>query len=385
MQLLPRNHVVLLRDGAAFFPALLTAIASARHSVWLETYIFTQDETGQTVANALQAAAARGVQVNLLLDGFGSGSLSSAIQQALLDAGVRLLFFRPEIGLWPFRRQRLRRLHRKLALVDGRIGFVGGINIINDKRSPSAPPRFDYAVEVTGPVCMDIAKTMSQQWRRTCRIQWKHDWAALPRLSRPAETGEQAAALVIRNNGRHRRDIENAYLTAMESAQREIIIANAYFLPGVRFRRALVAAAARGVKVTLLLQGRLDHALLQFACRGYFHQLVKAGVRIVEYRRGQMHAKVAVIDHQWSTVGSSNIDPFSILVAREANLIIRHIGFAKTLRQDLLKEIRDSGVEVSVDMLRKRWWGYRVLPWLAYQMVRALMGMAGYGQDTYRE
>ncbi|WP_374339086.1 cardiolipin synthase ClsB [Leeia sp.] len=374
------HSLTLLRDGTAFFPALLAAIDAAKHSVWLESYLYEADDTGLRVADALMAAARRGVQVNLLLDGFGAYALPESLRQTLAAAGVRLLFFRPEINRWGLHLQRLRRLHRKLALVDGHTGFIGGINILNDCDEPDDPPRYDYAVRVRGPVCLDISRVMRQLWQRECWLQFRMHWLhRLPRHGRSESPGQQLAALVVRDNVRHRRAIETAYLHALRQARQEIILANAYFLPGFQFRRALLAAARRGVKVTLLLQGRLDQALLQFACRGLYRQLLAAGIEVVEYRRGYMHAKVAVVDGRWATVGSSNIDPFSIFLAREANLLVQDHGFARSLRDDLRQMIAAYGVRIDQATLQQSRWWYRIVPWLAYQCVRMLMGLAGIG------
>ena len=151
--------------------------------------------------------------------------------------------------------------------------------------------------------------------------------------------GTQVAKFTIRDNLRHRRDIERAYLAGVRTARREILIATAYFFPGVRFRRALISAAARGVKVTLLLQARVEYRLLHYASRALYGQLLTAGVAIQEYHRSFLHAKVAVVDSRWATVGSSNIDPYSFLMSREANVFVRDAAFAGELRVELLQMI----------------------------------------------
>ena len=380
-----RNQVTLLKTGAEFFPALLEAIDAAQRFVWLETYILRADETGDRITAALMQAAGRGVQVNLLLDGFGSFDLPLGLQQTLTDAGVRLLFFRPERSRWRLARQRLRRLHRKLATVDGEIAFVGGINILNDSDTPEEPPRLDYAVALRGPVCAEVAATLRHMWQRECWLQFRTAWRTLPRVPVPPDAGELSAMFLIRDNLRHRRAIESAYLEAIDDAKREIILANAYFFPGLRFRHALLRAAERGVKVVLLLPGKLDQPLMQLACRALFGRLLRAGVEIHEYRPGYLHAKVGVIDQFWATVGSSNIDPFSVLLAREANVVVKNALFARELRDDLLGRLAHDAVQIDEAMLRRARWGYRIVPWLAYQLVRAMIGLTGYGREEYRE
>jgi cardiolipin synthase len=193
------------------------------------------------------------------------------------------------------------------------------------------------------------------------------------------------AAFLERDNVRHRHAIEDAYLEAIAQARDEIIIANAYFLPGRRFRRALEAAARRGVRVTLLLQGRVEYALLHYATLGLYRILLRAGIRVVEYRASFLHAKVAVIDAGWATVGSSNIDPFSLLLAREANIVVRDAGFAADLRRRVLQAIARGGVEIDPKDVRAwPWWAV----WrsrIAYAVVR-LMLRIGIGEtDTGRQ
>ena len=189
---------------------------------------------------------------------------------------------------------------------------------------------------------------------------------------------------MIRDNLRYRRDIERAYLAAIRTAKREIVIANAYFFPGVRFRRALIAAANRGVTVTLLLQGRVEYRLLHYASRALYGQLLDAGVGIAEYHRSFLHAKVAVVDDHWATVGSSNIDPYSLLMAREANVFVRDAEFADQLRLELLSMIDDRDAPRRARALgqpqsRSR----RRVTWIAYGIVRVAMGFLGYGGEEW--
>ena len=182
-------------------------------------------------------------------------------------SGVELLKYRPEVAPWQFRSHRLRRLHRKLAHVDGRIAFVGGINVIDDMNTPGhKPPRVDFAVSVEGLLLPSIAHSMQRVWALVQLVQHGSSQLSLfPEQSRGERAGTQTAEFVIRDNLRHRRDIEQAYLAAIRRAKSEIIIANSYFFPGITFRRALADAAARGVAVTLILQAKVEYLLLHFA------------------------------------------------------------------------------------------------------------------------
>ncbi|MBS0354903.1 MAG: cardiolipin synthase ClsB [Proteobacteria bacterium] len=375
------NALTLLENGTEFFPALQAAIDGAHDEILLETYIFAHDEIGQTIAAALTRAAARGVTVRLLVDGFGSREFVAEHLVSLSEAGVNVLIYRREVGALPLRRRRLRRLHRKLAVIDGRVAFVGGINIISDYEAPSLDaPRHDYAVRVEGPLLGPIHASVRHVWELVA-------WASFRRRLRlptsppiaPQPCGDVEAAFLIRDNIRHRRDIEDAYLLGIASARREVILANAYFLPGRRFRHALLDASRRGVMITLLVQGLADHPLQQRATRALYGQLLAGGLRIVEYHRSYLHAKVAVIDGRWATVGSSNIDPFSLLLAREANIMVRDTGFAERLRECLRRAIRDGGQEISAASWQRGPRLQRLLNWASYGLVRLMIGIAGYG------
>ncbi len=379
------NRLQLLRTGGEYFPALLEAIDQARHEVHLETYIFADDATGHRVAEALAHAARRGVAVRVLVDGFGARDFESGMGSGLAAAGVEVLTYRPEAGRFAFRRHRLRRMHRKLAVVDGEIGFVGGINVLDDFDT-SAAPRFDYAVRVEGPLVARLHLAVRHVWRivRWARLGRRPPPPLrLPPPGRPATAGAMQAALLLRDNLAHRHDIEYAYLDAIRGARREILIANAYFLPGRRFGKALLLAAQRGVKVSLLLQGRSDHALFHFATQALYDRMLAAGVRVFEYDRAELHAKVAVVDDDWATVGSSNIDPFSLLLAREANLVVRDAGFAGDLRASLATALAGVAREVRVEDQRQRPWTARLASSLAYLLVRVMLGVTRYAGKQY--
>ncbi len=370
----------LLRNGEEYFPRLMAAIDGASHSVYLETYIFADDSSGGLVADALRRAALRNVSVHVLLDGFGCASFPRAWADDLQAAGVRLQWFRPEIARLKLRRYRLRRLHRKLAVVDGRIGFVGGINIIDDGSDGLGAPRLDYAVEVEGETVRHMHASMRHLW---ALVSWssfrtRRDREKLrARLPPPAEQ----VSFLFRDNLRHRNDIEQAYLSAIAEAKSEIIIANAYFLPGRHFRHTLVNAARRGVRVVLMLQGRMDHPLLHFAAQALYGELLRAGVEIHEYRVSFMHAKVAVIDGYWATVGSSNIDPFSLWLAREGNLVVRDAGFSANLRDSLLREMEHGARLVRHSAWMSQSFVARLLPRISYAFVRMVIGLVGYASE----
>ncbi len=376
------NRVDLLRNGEQFFPALEREIDAATSEIHLETYIFEADATGENIAQALIRAARRGVAVHLLVDGFGSRPFAQILQPRLLEAGVQSLVFRPELSLLKFRRTRLRRLHRKLAVIDGKVGFCGGINIIDDNdRAVQGYPRFDYAVRVQGPLLLDMHAAVRAVWTRATWTSMRRRWTP-PKGPRPdaPPAGGRRAVFLVRDNFRHRHDIERAYLGAIRSAKSEVVIANAYFLPGKRFRRALLAATHRGVRVVLLLQGRVEYLLVHYATRALYHQLLDAGVEIHEYQRSFLHAKVAVIDGRWATVGSSNIDPVSLLLAREANVIVEDEAFARELHDSLQTAIASSAKPVAREYGLNMGVTTRLMAWIAYGLLRTLTGISSYGR-----
>jgi cardiolipin synthase A/B len=376
------NAITLLQNGSAYFPALERAIRAAQHEIYLETYIFADDPTGRGIARALQDAARGGVAVRVIVDGFGSRDyLPEAMRAEMEQAGVQIFIYRPELGGVNLRKHRLRRMHRKIALVDNRIAFVGGINIIDDMHTPKhMPPRFDYAVQVEGPLVQEIRPIVHRLWELLAWLNFKQRLETDEPPPPQGACGAQSAAIVIRDNLRHRDDIEEAYLDAINAARSEILIANAYFLPGIGFRHALMAAAERGVKVTLLLQGRVEYVWLHYASRALYGSLLAGGVQILEYHKSFMHAKVAVIDGEWATVGSSNIDPFSFVLSREANIIVRDHAFCHELRESLIGAIAEGAAPVALQRWNKRPLRERFVAWLAYGLGRFTMGMLGVPQ-----
>ncbi|MBU4260983.1 MAG: cardiolipin synthase ClsB [Proteobacteria bacterium] len=380
------NQVTLLHNGAAYFPAIETAFDRARHEIYLATYIYENDATGQRIADALIRAARRGVKVYVLIDGYGSKDLPRSMLDRLRMAGVKTLIFRPRISPWTFRRKRLRRMHRKIVVVDREIAFVGGINIIDDREATAGmASRYDYAVAVEGPLVDAIRLSAQRLWSMVAWSSFRKGMVRTGSLPRSTFTGgAMSAAFLLRDNFHHRRDIEAAYLRAIKQAESEIILANAYFLPGHDFRHALINAARRGVRVVLLLQGKVEYLLEHLASRALYGNLLDAGVEIYEYPKGFLHAKVAVIDGHWATVGSSNIDPFSLLLSREANVVVDDEAFGATLAQSLKKTVETDGQRILTDKWKQQPAGLRFISWLCYGLLRLMMGISGYARENDR-
>jgi len=380
MHFVDGNTIKLLRNGVEYFPALEAAIAAAKYEIHMQTYIYEHDETGIRIGKALVAAVKRGVAVNILLDGFGSQHLPKSFVTSLRNDGVKVMFYRPKISPWTMKKNRLRRLHSKVVVIDSVIAFVGGINIIDDNNSPNqVPPRIDFAVQMTGNLLPAISNNVYKLWRRMQMMHLHRLYVSpIPETKQVRDIGNEVqAAFVIRDNILHRYDIEDAYLTAIQSASSEIIIANAYFIPGRKFRIALRDAAKRGVKIRLLLQGRKEYFLM-FATHAFYNKFLKIGIEIYEYHKSFMHGKVAVIDQHWATVGSSNIDPFSLLLARESNVFIRDETFARQLKADIEALIENGGIKITPQTWGKASLLKRLASWLAYGLVRFFLGVIGY-------
>jgi cardiolipin synthase len=411
------HQLVLLQGGDHFFPALIDAMDTARQVVHVETYIFEFQGSALAVAEALERTARRGVAVRLVVDGVGTPDMPAEWRQRFDAAGVKWRIYSPLGRFGLLLPSRWRRLHRKLAVIDGTVGFCGGINLIDDRDDVAlgrlGEPRLDYALRVAGPLVQDMVDTMEQLWWRLQAVraarqrEFSAAWDAL-RGSRPVgdfsrllrKFGAHArgfpgtdlpdaestlvgvdgarAALLLRDNVGHRHDIERAYLKAIGTARHEIVIANAYFIPGRKLRKALLLARGRGVRVRLLLQGRYEHFLQYRAARPVLKRLANAGIEVHEYAPSALHAKVAVVDGRWATVGSTNLDPLSLLLAREANVMTTDRRFATLLRDQLDHLMQTAGTRLDASALNGRPWKDRVLDRFAFGVMRTVLFITGH-------
>jgi cardiolipin synthase len=425
----PGHQLLLLQGGGDLFPAMVEAMDAARQLVHLETYIFEFAGAALSVAQALERAARRGVQVRLVVDGVGTPSVPPDWQRRFDAAGVKWRVYAPLGRLGLLIPSRWRRLHRKLCVVDGVIGFCGGINIIDDQDDVAlgrlAAPRLDFSLRVAGPLVADMAATMEQLWWRLQAVrsarqrEFRAAWEALreaghqgdfsrllEKLERRSGLGVRTradaedaegdasdagpasealmgvdgarAVLLLRDNVSHRHDIERAYLKAIGEARHEIVIANAYFIPGRKLRRALVLAVQRGVRVRLLSQGRYENFMQYHAARPVYQRLLDAGVAIHEYAPSSLHAKVAVIDRRWATVGSTNLDPLSLLLAREANVMTTDRRFAALLHERLDALLTQEARPLDAQALGRRSLWQRAADRVAFGLMRTLLFLTGH-------
>lgn len=378
------NNVTLLHCGAEFFPALIAAIDAARFELYLETYIFTLDLTGEAVKDALIRAASRGVNVQVITDWLGTGHRQSVIlNKALTEGGVHHRVF----NSW-FKRG-VARTHRKICVVDRQAAFLGGLNINHDYISddgfntPLPAPRWDIAVRIRGPLVSTIHQDMQAQWQLLRGLSLRYRWELFRERRRTGHTvgeGPAMAAYVVRDNLRNRRTIQKTYLKALGGARQSAMLANPYFAPGRKLRDGLAAAAARGIEVTLLIgvgQFRIQDAV----AHSFYPKLLKSGVRIVEYRKTQLHGKVAVIDDEWSTVGSSNWDGLSLLINHEANVVVKDAEFARALREKIEQAVAD-GVAVRIEDYVNIPWYERAWYGAAAMLYKAILRVVTLGRYT---
>ena len=327
------NAVELLAGAETFYPRILEDIAAAQHEVLLGTYLWEPDEVGQRFLEAACDAARRGLTVRVLLDGIGSHRLESEHLEALRSAGAQAVIHHA-LRFPLFDSRLFRRYHRKLILIDGQIAYTGGAGFADSWATPPPTQWWDLMVRVRGPVLVPLRMLFSGDWKRTTRNRMS------PLQAPPPEpVGDARIHPLITFYSR--RELMRRLLQAVSVAEHRVHIANAYFIPGFRLRRALRKAASRGVDVRLVLPGpRTDHFAVWTAGRRHYHRLLKKGVRIYEFQRSMLHSKFAVVDDRWGYVGSSNLDSWSGRFNHELDLGITTPGPLEELDQQFEDDVR---------------------------------------------
>jgi cardiolipin synthase len=376
------NDIRLLVNGEEYFPRVFACIANAKKEVMLETFILFEDKVGLQLHEALIAAARRGVQVDVTIDGFGSPDLSDRFVRTLVDAGVRMHVFDPGSRLFGQRLNLLRRMHRKIVVVDGEVAFVGGINYSADHLADFGPQaKQDYSVEIRGPLVAEIHRFTHAALAQGQRYQRHRSWWRWRRHMRAQpqdlpKLGTASAMFVVRDNVEHNNDIERHYRIAIRAARKRIVIANAYFFPGYRLIRDLRRAARRGVDVRLILQGEPDMPIVKTAATMLYHRLLAAGVKIYEYCERPLHGKIALMDDEWATVGSSNLDPLSLALNLEANVIIRDHEFNAHMAQHLAQIMHSSCKRITLQDAGELSGWATVRSFIAFHFTRRYPGWA---------
>lgn len=379
-----QNRLAILQGGREYFPALIEAINAARVEIFLETYIFSLDEVGSAIRDALICASSRGVSVHVITDWLGTGHIpGKMLENDLLSAGVKHRSFNPWF------RHGIARTHRKICVIDGNVAFVGGINIISDYRSGNAgdreliAPRWDFAVRVQGPLVAHVQSAIELQWMRTGKLglisRIRHLRGSRTRRGRVVGQAGMAG-FVVRDNLHNRRTIQRSYQHALAFSKRSVYIANPYFAPALKFCRALAHAVERGVEVSILI-GVGEFWMQDAVAQSFYRRLLKKGVKLYEYRKTQLHAKVAVIDDDWATIGSSNVDGISLFINQEANVVVHDASFATDLRAYIEAAIAES-VEIRLEDFASRPWYRRWLYDVAFVIYRGLMRVVTLGDYT---
>lgn len=379
----PGHSVEVLENGDDFFPQALEAIGKAQKEVLLETFIFCNDDIGQAFRDALIAAAERGAWVSALVDGWGSYYLPRDMVDEMRRAGVHFHFYEPGPKWLRSRLNILRRMHRKLIVVDGETAFIGGINLAHNHQSDFGPEfKQDYAARVRGPVVTEI-RNFTRNAFAACAGKDVSDPGS-PMVDPVSDgavppAGEAQALFLTRDNDHNLTSIENHYIERIQQAERRVSIANAYFFPGYRLLRALRDAARRGVQVQLLIQGLPGSPLAKHAAATLYDFLVESDIEVYEYWEHQLHGKIAAIDDDWATIGSSNLDPFSLCFNLEANLFVRDKEVNRSVHAHVQQLIEHSDVRrIDQSWLRRR----TLIKWLRsvllYHFLRYFPGAAGW-------
>ncbi len=362
------NSVRLLVDGGEAYPAMLEAIEGARSTLNLETYIFASDTTGWSFARALAAAAGRGVEVNLLLDGYGSLGCSASLLDFLAQEGVRVVWYKP-LAPWRNGWGWWRRDHKKILVADGVVGFVGGLNIADEYADVASGGRGwrDTHVRLEGPVVAGLQESFFRSWGRSGGA-WLEPAAHFPAH---APAGDADAVILTNRIYRERRQIRRAYMHVLQAASSYIYLTSAYFVPDMGIRSLLRKARARGVDVRILLSGASDIALVTLAARHLYSRLLRRGVRIYEWRGRMIHAKTAVVDGLWATVGSCNMDFMSMRYNLESNVVVLGDALADPLTEQFHRDLAGAK-EILLEQWRRRHWWQKLQESVAYGFRKVL-------------
>jgi len=365
------HSVKLVQSGEPFFSANIKVIDEARHYIHFQTYIIDEDETGQSIIDALVRAAGRGVRVYLLLDAFGTKYLSDEFVKKIEDSGILFRFFSPVFITKGF--QMSLRLHHKVLLADGELAIIGGMNFADRYHGTKGSKEWlDFAVIVQGPECLHINSIIRKLWNKTFISKEERS----NEIVREVKIYEENIKLRITENNWYRNKIEilRSYRSAFKHARHHMIIFASYFLPGRLERKLLRLASARGVDIKIVLTAESDAPMFKRATGFLYEYILRNNIRIFEYLPSNLHAKVATVDGKWCTVGSYNLNHISDYGSIEMNADILDTAFTGDFEKILLKIIKNDCRQVtSEEYLKRRTWYSRLRGWFSYQMIRFLM------------
>ncbi len=373
------NNVELLINGEDFYPRVFECIENAKKEVILETFIIYEDKVGHRLQQALIKAACNGVRIDFTVDDYGTWDLSKDFVKAMTDNGINLHIFDPQPKLFGVRLNLFRRLHRKIAVIDQEVAFIGGINFSADHLMDfGEKAKQDYAVELRGPVVADIHHTCIELLNRGSGKKGQKFHISDEQKPTPKVVGDTKVQLAVRDSNSHKKDIEQQYLLAIRLAQKRVVIANAYFFPRYYFLLSLRRAALRGVDVTLIMQGRPDMPWVTALSRLLYKYLLRSDVNIHEYHQRSFHGKIAIIDDEWVTVGSSNLDPLSFSLNLEANAIILNRDLNQRIYDHLQGLINNHCHKIDLEKALRGYWWRVPLIFLSFYFLRIFPSIAGW-------
>ncbi len=358
------KYIKLVHSGEDYFLRLKKIINRAQKEIHLQTYIFENDETGKSIATCLKEAAQRKVKVYVLLDAYGSAALSNNFTQDLIDHGIFLRFFSPLLSFNNFYLGR--RMHHKIVVADAKMALIGGINIADKYRGTlNSEPWLDYAVQLDCPAAEDLQKL--------CRDYFFKEGSS--KKIKPVLHSAGKALIGLRQNDwlKNKTEVCDSYTSAILLAKKEISIIGSYFLPGRRLAQALKKAGKKGIKITVILAGISDVPMVRRAATHLYSSFLRHNMTVYEWNKSVVHGKAAVVDNEWSTIGSFNLNSLSCYGSIEMNVEIYSNSFAKTMRDDFDHVIGQCS-EVTFNTLKVR---ESVIDkpanWVAYYLVRTTM------------
>lgn len=350
---IPGNRIQILKNGSEIFPEMLNAIKAAKETIHLETYIFRSDQVGRRFAEALSEKARMGVSVKVIYDSVGSLTTDPDLFRSMEEAGVALFAYHP-IAPWKGGWNLKRRDHRKILVVDGRCGFVGGINIGDEYAdlSEGGGGWRDTHLKLEGPAIRELQQIFLSTWVKNKKRELKSDPPYYPEVP---SAGTLRVSIVAANGLRGRNQIKKAYLRAVRRAKERIFLTHSYFVPPHWFLTALKRARRRGVEVFILLPKRSDVRIIDYATRALYSRLLKWGVRIFEWEGPVLHAKTAVVDGRWGTIGSSNMDHFSLQYNLEVNVVALGSSFGTEMERMFWEDLKQSREVLAPEWTRRNW------------------------------
>jgi len=365
------HSIELLRSGENFFSACEKIIDEARQYIHFQTYIVDDDETGRRIVDALIRAAGRGVRVYFLLDAYGGSSFSKELTALVEEAGVLFRKFSPRLITKGF--QMSLRLHHKVLLADGEVAVIGGMNIANRYHgSPDFKEWLDFAIIMKGPECAHVLFMLKKLWNRTFISKKERSNET---VHDPVLYEDDVKVKVIHNNWyRNKIEILKSYRSAIKHAQNRMIFFASYFLPGRNERRLLRNASRRGVDIKIILAAESDAPVFKRATNFLYDFILRNNIKIYEYLPSNLHAKVATVDGNWSTIGSYNMNHLSDYGSVETNADILNAGFAEMFEKLLLGIIEKDCRQVTFnEYIKRKTWLFQFTDWLSYQMIRIAM------------